>query len=510
MASIKNRLRLNNQDYEIIATLYNTQGIAFPINVAGISSLVIEESTLNWFKRGYIVLENNENVIERRPNEFFDKNANYKFRNDGRDLLTINIKPVVENEKSPLTNQDAFPADLWNLEYIFSIYDVEDIAIGPTTQKKYFKLYFWEADCQVFTEAGVDWSTNSVLYNLKPELKGKSAYISDKTRKVPTGLAIQDLIKATLEPKVGSQKFASDWDPGASNIFYSPSTGNVAQIDLDYLLQRHVSSNINGNIEGDAPILFRDRYTKTWSLQSISKLMSLAVKNQQSAGLLQFEQFLIASSNASSVIIPSLRHTPQDPSGTRNIYMGKNSDVANFQFVDMASIDNTFMLNTKPCTSNSVKHKQFNLDLKDNDIENVKSFFQKNYVDRFKANTKPKAQLTLNKTKTENRSFEYVYSYGAEKLERFPDARNVILKAALYLNGCLNFTVPGSTFRRSSVFIGMDRVTGSIDADFDEKLLGQWFTTKVTHEFSQTGYTNNITAVKMHSDKDIRIQDDVA
>ena len=111
---------------------------------------------------------------------------------------------------------------------------------------------------------------------------------------------------------------------------------------------------------------------------------------------------------------------------------------------------------------------------------------------------------------SEQNSIEYVYSYGTEKLERFPDARNVILKAALYLNGCLNFTVPGSTFRRSSVFIGMDRVTGSIDADFDEKLLGQWFTTKVTHEFSQTGYTNNITAVKMHSDKDIRIQDDVA
>ena len=143
-------------------------------------------------------------------------------------------------------------------------------------------------------------------------------------------------------------------------------------------------------------------------------------------------------------------------------------------------------------------------------MENVKTFFQKNYVDRFKANTKPKAMLTLNKSKTENTSIETTYSYGAESLDRLPDARNIILKAALYLNGCLNFTVPGSTFRRSNVFIGMDRVTGAIDADFDEKLLGQWFTIKVTHEFSQTGYTNNITAVKMHSDKDIRIQDDVA
>ena len=113
MATVKNRLRLNNQDYEIVITLYNTQGLAFPINPAGIASLIIEESTLNWFKRGYIVLENNENVIERRPNEFFDKNANYKFRNDGRDLLTVSIKPVVESKDSVLSNQDPFTSDLW-------------------------------------------------------------------------------------------------------------------------------------------------------------------------------------------------------------------------------------------------------------------------------------------------------------------------------------------------------------------------------------------------------------
>jgi hypothetical protein len=140
----------------------------------------------------------------------------------------------------------------------------------------------------------------------------------------------------------------------------------------------------------------------------------------------------------------------------------------------------------------------------------MKSFFQKNYVDRFKVNTKPKALLTLNKSNTENTSIETAFSYGTEKLDRYPDARNAVLKSALFLNGCLNFTVPGSTFRRSNVFIGLDRVSGAIDADFDEKLLGQWFAIKVTHEFTNTSYNNNITAVKPHSDKDIRIQDTVA
>lgn len=505
---VKNRIRLNNQDYEVILTLYNTQGLAFPINPAGMMSLVIEESTLQWYKQGYIVLENNENVIERRPNEFTDKNANYKFRNDGRDLLLVNIKPVVEN-KNGLPATEVFPAELWELKYIFSIYDVEDIAAGPTTQKKYFKLYFWETDYQIFNETAVNWNSNNVLYQLYPELRGRSAYLSDEDRKVPTGLIIKDLIKTTLEPKTTAPVFASDWDPGASKIFYNPATNNFAEVDLNYILQRHVSSGNFGNVEGDVPILYRDRYTKTWALMSLSKIMSLAVKNQQTAGVLQFEQFLISSENANTVIIPSLRHTPQDPSGRRNVYLGNSGNITNFQFVDMASVDNTWMFVSCPCSSNSTKNKQFNCDFKDNNISNMKEFFQTNYVNKFKMGTNPKAQLTLNKSKTENTSFRVPYSYGATKLDRFPDARNALLKSAIYLNGCLNFTVPGSTFRRTNVFIGLDRVTGAIDADFDEKLLGQWFPIKVTHEFTQTNYTNNITAVKAHSDKNIRVTDDV-
>jgi len=510
MESIKNRLRVNNQDYEVILTLYNPQGIAFPINAAGMVSLVIEESILEWYKQGYIILENNENIIERRPNEFTNKADNYKFRNDGRDLLFVNIKPILESDKDSVVNEDLFPAELWDLSYIFSVYDVEDIIMGDTTQKKYFKLYFWEADYQVFTETTGDWNTNSVLYEQFPNYRGRSAYLADEDRKVPTGLAIKDLIKATLEPKMGPQKFAEDWDPGSSKIFYNPATNNFAQLDLDYLFHRHVSSGFYSNIEGDVPLLFRDRYTKIWSLMSYSKWMSMAVRNSSTAGILQYEQFLISSENASSVIIPSLKHTPQDPNGLRNVYLGKNSDISNFQFVDMAAVDSTFLFVSSPCSSNSIKNKQFNLDFVDNDIENVKDFFQTNYTNRFKTNTKPKTLMALNKTKTETAKISQSYSYGSAKLDRFPDSRNAILKSAVFLNGCLNFTAPGSTFRRTGVFIGLDRVTGAIDADFDEKLLGQWIPVKVTHEFSQTSYTNNITAVKAHADKSISIVDTIA
>jgi hypothetical protein len=117
--------------------------------------------------------------------------------------------------------------------------------------------------------------------------------------------------------------------------------------------------------------------------------------------------------------------------------------------------------------------------------------------------------FSLNKSKTQNFAFKQAYSYGSTKIERYADSRNLILKTGFFLNQCLNFTVPGSTVRRANVFIGLDRKTGSVDADFDEKLLGQWYVLKVTHNFTQAGYTNNITAVKPHADKDIRIKEDI-
>lgn len=510
MGSVANILRLNNQDYQVNINLYSTQGQAFPINTASIVSLIIEEDSRRWYKKGTLVLDNKENALERRPNEFVSKDLNYKFRNDGRDLLFINIKPVINSDN--YTDNSPFPDELWEMSYIFSIYDVEDINTGPTSQFKNKKLYFWELDHQILLETASSWSTNLVLYQLYPELEKYSYQLGDEDRKVATGDAIKSLLETVLADKTTAPKFSDNWDPGSSYIFYTPPNSNFAADDLEYLLHRHVCSKYYGNIEGDVPLLFRDRYSKIWSLISLSRLFNDAVLNKKTAGPLQLEQFLIASANANSVLIPSLRHTPQDPQNQRNLFLGQLGAITNFQFVDMAPIDNTYILSNYPCYSNNIKRKQFNLDYQDNTSESIKDFFQKNYVDKlgFEAYPKPKALLTLNKNKTEAHNLKPSYSYGATKFDRYADFRNPVLKASLFLNQCLSFTVPGSTFRQVNTFIGVDRSTGSVDADFDEKLLGQWFVFKVTHEFTQTSYSNTIVGVKPHADKDIRIDDSVA
>lgn len=508
--SDKNKVRLNNQTYEISIVLSNIQGSFFPLNTSGIESFVIEEDSRKWYKEGHIIIKNSDHVIERRPNEFFDEKNNYKFRNDGRDFLFVSIRPIDETINTPGANS-TFTPEFWELNYAFVVYDVEDIAIGNTTDKKNIKLYFWELDYQYFLETVNSWNTNNVLYNLYPELNGRSSILSDEERKVPTGLAIKQLIEDTLNEKTDIQKFSEYWDPGASKIFYTSPTNNSAIEDLNYLLNRHTSSHQFYNIEGDVPLLFRNRYNKTWHLMSFSKFFKNAVTNGTKAGPLQLEQFLINTRSTFSSIIPVPRKTPQDPDGVYNVNLGILGSVTNYQFVDMSALDNIFLFVNTPCASNSIKNKQFKIEFEENTIESIKDYFQKNYVDPFAYFNKPTALLTLNKNKTESKTLQYTYSYGTEKRERYPESRNMLLKAGLFLNECLSFTVPGSTYRQSNSFIGLDRSATQVDSTFDAKLLGQWYVFKVVHDFSPVNntYTNTIVAVKPFASKDLRITDSV-
>jgi hypothetical protein len=501
------KLRVNDQTYEFGVTLFNAKDTFFAINTAALVKLCIEEDSREWFKKGYLIVNNKENIIERRPNEFISAAANYKFRNDGRDLILINIKPIYDGA-SDSVETDAFPSGGWELSYTFSIYDVEDIP-GSKPDQKNIKLYFWEFDYQLFAESSsTGWSTNKALYSLYPNLNGKSSILSDDQRKVPTGEALKSLIQNVLNVRSGTQKFNQFWDPGASKIFYTPPTNFTSIDDLDYLFNKHVASKKYGQIDGDVPLLYRDRYSKEWTLTSFANEMSLAVVGK-AAGPWQMEQFYLTSSTSTGVIIPSLLKTPQTQESYLNMNFGGKSSVNNYQFVDMSALDNAFVLVNTPCASNNIKDKQFNLEYVDNTVDNIKTYFQDNYIQKFSNNKAPTALLSLNKTKTQNVSFRQPYSYNSTKLERYPDARNSILKAGLFLNQCLHFTVPGTTLRKCNRFIGLDRLIGAIDADFDEKFLGQWYLVKVEHVFTQNNYINNITAVKPFADKNTRIADDV-
>lgn len=486
-----NAIYFNNQKYIFDLTLVNSDGSIFPINTANLVNLQIIDDGLMWYKTGSITIRNPDNIVERRPDSTVPLDANYVFRNDGRDLLTVRIVPVLDDH----SNADLSPAD-YNMEFVFAIYDKKDLLVGNTTRDKLLQLFFWELDYQIFYETNIDWSTNFLLpSNVIPSL------VSDESRKVPTGAAIKNLIQFVL----GDAKFSNSWDNGSSKIFYNSLANNNAIDDLEYLLYRHTSQKTSNQQGGDPCLLYRDRYTKTWYLQSYSDIFNQAIQ-QRVAGPLYKENFLLAgSSQNNDSNIPAL---PQTPPSRNIIYSSAiNSVISNYQFEDVSPNINTNYFVNYPCYSNDLKSKTFRVDFAENTAESVKNYIQKTYVDRFGPNAT--AAITLNKTKKDGNIIEQAYSFQKDKTARYADGRNLLLKSMLFLNQALVFTAPGTTYRRSNTFVGVNRNQNTIINNFDNKLLGQWFVNKVIHNFTDEEYNTTMYSVKLHTNDRMPISDDV-
>jgi len=464
--------------------------------------------------KGSIVLRNDGNQIERSIHEFeVQNNLRYKFRNDGRDLLLINIFPVNDDNTGLIAAESATSTYL-QLNYVFCVYDIEDIPQPEFPEKKNIKLYFWELDYQYFIETNLNWSTNNAL----PPTTIPFSQLSDKQRKAYTGDALKSIIKTTIEAHgTGTPLFSDNWDTGLSTVFYSSPPGNYAIDDLNYIFKRHVGNTLNRDTQGDAPILYKDRLTKRWNLTTISKIFSESVDvNTKSPGPRYIDVFYIYNSNnpaQDTSIVNIVKRASANSVDNTTASMSYYNTINKFQYVQMSALDNIFVFVNTPCYSNNINKKQFNLDFNDNTIESIKTYIKDNYIQNFISNdtnpATPVVQLTLNQSKTESKIINSVYSYGATKIDRYPEARTSILRSALFLNSSINFSVPGITYRRPNTFMGIDRIQNTVDASFDDNLLGDWFVYKVVHRFEAGTYTNDITAVKMHSYKDHGVKDAV-
>ena len=74
--------------------------------------------------------------------------------------------------------------------------------------------------------------------------------------------------------------------------------------------------------------------------------------------------------------------------------------------------------------------------------------------------------------------------------------RNKKLLSAFLLGNAIQFQVKGMTSRRSGLWIAVDRNNSYTDNDYDKKVLGQYFVTRVVHSITSSGYSNNIIGVK--------------
>ena len=481
---------IDTQKYLFKVTLFNPEGDKVTLTKKEVKELKLVDNLRDPWVRGYITLDNTEAALERFVTDPTEREfrpeltplKGYTYRGDGRDFIQIEIIPVNDGSLSEFTNDDKNFKTTFGLRYIFSIkqgssgtvdgVDCKTFNIGDVDEEvlKERKAFF--STGKLTTPAGVD-----------------AAQANNEDRYATTG----ESIKAILTDTLGANVIAdSQFEAGASKLFYSSPINNTAYDDLNYLLSRHVSDDSSN----DFSFLKKSNYTGEYTLQSAESMFGQALqKNRNVGGELFVENFTIngIGSGDANVIEPSKKA----PTGA--LEFGSKGDVLNYKFFDTDGEQYKKDIKTQVVNSYDFKNKRFNIEVKDSTATAVRDKFSDVYVTPLKGdNNKPYPNLPLTHFQKENQTFEPIFSeYGESAEIRKSYGANKLLKSSLFSNMAIEIVIKGQLFRKTGTFFSVDRQGSYIENQYDSKVLGIYLLTEVEHQFiGETTYIQRIVGIK--------------
>lgn len=520
----------------------------YHINPGAIVSLVIRDTVNDWVADGeltflYIPEENIKEQQELTGQSSNTKTkgsvqtaaaangemlATYEFRGDGFDLLRVMVVP-----KSVANTSDDMKIDeedtKWHLSYLFSVSEIEDVNTFPSldgnasTYLKCLKLKFHDVRYQMLKTTNLEYSTSFPKNkSLVPDF---NTTIAKELGVLYTGDILKDIFNETLGNPIlgGCEEFKIkdeyEWDKGKSMMFYTSPAQYSALDDVNYVYSHHVSeknlaTDGNSSQEGageinDLCLLHTERPKKYGEIEylTLTPLMNFfekAGKEASSPGILQKEHFFVthlAGENEASV-----SQTYKAPLGTSmsenvDIKTAKYGQITSYSFVDMSALTNSELFRTTPVYSIDIGKRQFNTEFNNNNIKKVRNVISKSYISKLYKTPINEEDLflpILHESKQKYNIFPTFSLNGTNPTARQKNGLHMLLYTGLFQNACVCFKTLGLTWRESGTFIGIDRIQGSDNTDYANKLFGQWFVVRVDHVFEAGSYINIIYAVKMH------------
>jgi hypothetical protein len=503
-----------NQLYSTKFVLFNgQQKFTIPPNL--ITRLQIDESLSDWVTKGTMTLIYDFGSAE---DEKLNPSNNYIFRNDGLDILEIDIRPKDPTGSKSSLDFNANPE--WRMHYYFSIYEIEDLpapnnADGAAISKRKMKrFYFWDIRYHELLSKNIQYSTAKSKYLTTPLTTDSKFGPTDEQRSIKTGQAIREILEKniTLIPDLNKVATSEDeWDDGVSNIFFTAPADNNGYECVDYLLKRH-SSKIGINGAQDFCILTMEHTNDSsglgyFALKPISKYFEKAGRSEP--GEYQIEHFFVTDDTKQTNGISEASKTYKAPynrsnSTNKDSRYHNYSTITAFEYVDISPLTNINNFRTFPVHSIDFKNRQLNIEYSKSNIDAATNFIAQKYISGVKSQGGPEAFLINTNELKQKYSFTPTYSlYGSDPILRNPEGIHNLLKTGLFQNSCIVFTVPGVTTRKSGRFIGIDLKGGSPSSVYADKFFGQWFVISVNHVFLKGQYYNVITAVKIHRNQSI-------
>lgn len=494
---------IDNEKYIFKATLFNPDGDLLTLTKSSVLELNIFDNIFEPWLKGSIILDNTEDALERfvtPPGDTeFNSNApkakGYTVRGDGRDVLKIEIIPL-DGNKSDYNSSNESYNKIFALKYIFCLEDEQAMEYNEKSAKKYSIIDY---DLEIMKERKIFFTSADVL----SENTGQVTQLSNKDREAYTGECMEYIIKKALNDKVAilttqdvdtGDESTPFFESGISKIFYSSPAANNTLEDLTYILKRHVSSDT----KNDFSFLKKENYTGEYTLEGAFDIFKKAYNpNTGQTGSRFLENFTITgSSRESSSIIENEQKKPDNA-----LEFGEKSEILDYKFFNTSSRIRRDKIKSYITHSYDFNKKEFNIDMVDGNIENVKDVFASNYVSVMKGKDKsPYPNLIINGMQRNNLSYDSVFSeYGDNSIIRKSYGVNKLLKNALVTNMGAEITVKGQLQRKSGRFFSIDRAGDYIDNHFDNKLLGIYFILDVQHLFiDDTKYLNKLIAVKTY------------
>ena len=496
---------INNNPYRFNIGLYTSDGRYQQLKIGAINSLVLLDNFTNFYHKGYIVINNTFDATERiadfKNQENLVSNSNsfkpekgFIFKGDSRDVLIVDIMPVLTEDTNFDYENDKDADQAFKLSFSFSIYDTEEI-LGTAPGQKFKKLYFWDMYYELLREKNSYYSTadnidSSDVNNLDNIERG-----------ILTGNAIKTFLLDFFKEEDGWPITIGDtFEEGSTTVFFSAPAGYKGADCLEYLTSRHVSSQAN---EYDQAFLRIERNSSEFNFQSISNLFKKALatagnNNTAKIGDNYLETFKLGLySDENNFLIESIDFTPPNA-----LFLDKYGTINNFNYDPMPGVLTQQDLVSVLVHSYNHNERQFDIHQTQHTIQSTLSAYDSNYVKPFNSvsfkgaypNFYPGEYRLLQK------NVKNIFTVVSENpIQKFSAGRNRALFNSIFLNNTVLFKVPGSTHRQAGKFIGINRDGAFAWSDFDSKILGVYFVIEVKHIFEGNEFFNELRCIKTYN-----------
>ncbi len=481
---------------------------AIVIKKDSIEEMVIEDTAINWYSRGYIDLKNPRGSLENSIAEIEQNTRDtYVFRNDAKDFLFMYMIPNVfetEDELNQLQNAEDFQDDFYMLKHTFSIYSVKDITPTEDENNKIKRLYF--TDWRHMTLSKLNSTFTTSMY-----LTGDTAHWIDDDRKIPSGDAIRNIIQDHIP---GEQQFSPTWEPGMSMIDYTSPANTTVLHDLEQLVNMHVSNPQTG---GQSCVLYLDRFTEQWSLVPLSTMFSRATTGRSTngqdlpyiPGIWQTEHLIIGRDpdlDETLNLVENRKYRVPQTIGSSlfNYNFGIDSCIQNYRFVEMHGDKNQNILNTRPVHQYNITKKRFTINQTLNNAAYLSRHLSRDVfvgppVAKKHQDTSP-VSANVDEHRYLNMTIEHLYTASDEYHSMLSTGRNASVKQFLFQSNAIEFTLPGQTTRRSNRFISVSHnVSAPNDNKYNDKIEGQYMIAGVVHRLKDNMYTNKVIGLKPYN-----------